>query len=558
MGKSSVLKVGTLTLGVAFLAAGCGTSSASAPSASTHLKPTVGGSITINASPHGPWADVFNPYSPGENQDDIVPDIYEPLIQWNSNTGKGLPWMATSWSWNSTGTVLTMNLRHGVTWTNGHPFTSKDVVFTLDMLRKYPAADSNALWSYMSGVKADGKYAIQITLTHPNSTFLYYIGETLIVPASLWAHVNPVTYADSNPVGTGPYMLKSFSSEDIVLTRNPHFWEHPAPYLKTVYYPAETSNSSDILGLASGQIQWSSIFSPNLEHDYVARDPKTNHLDLSAAALDVLFVNDQRYPLNMPVVRRALSEAINRDKVWKIGESGYSSPTTLNGIPKLMASEWSTPAEQKSAVAVYDPAAAKKMLLKAGFKMGSNGYLLTPQGKPFVINLVVASSFTDFVTDSSIVASDFKAIGIDASVEETSVANYLTKLEVGNFSAGISWSPSGPTPFYTLNPMMNTAYSAPIGKTATQNYGRFSDPEVQKLAIEYQDTNNPALQKTYDLQLAKIMQNELPDIPLLNRMSPNEYSTANIAGWPTSKDPYWSNSADGGPVVVLSRLYDIH
>ncbi len=557
MKSGSTIKTSAVALMVTLIAAGCGTSS-QVTSAPSHGKPTVGGSISINASPHGPWADVFNPYSPGENQDDIVPDIYEPLIQWNSNNGQSLPWLATKWSWNTKGNVLTMNLRRGVKWTNGRPFTSRDVVFTLDMLRKYPAADTNALWSYMTGVQADGSYAVKITLNHPNSTFLYYLGETLIVPESQWKNVNPVTYADTHPIGTGPYVLKSFSPEEIVLTRNPNYWNHPQPYIQTVYYPAETSNSSDILALDSGSLQWASFFSPNLQHEFVDRNPKVNHIDLTADALDILYLNNQRYPLNIPAVRRALSDAINRRKLSVIAESGYSTPTTLNGIPKLMASQWSTPTEQKNAQAVYNPKLAKSLLLKAGFKMGKNGYLVTPQGHEFSMNLVVASPFTDFVTLSSIMASDFRAIGINASVEETSVSNYLTKLEVGNFSAGVCWSPSGPTPFYTLNQLMNTNYSAPIGKVATANYERFSDPAVETLARDYESTTNFAKQKVYDLELAKIMQREMPVIPLLNRMTPNEYSTAHIAGWPSPSHPYWDNSSDSGPIVVLNRLYYVH
>ncbi len=97
--------------------------------------PHVGGSISIVASPHGPWADVFNTFAPGEMQNDIVGDIYEPLIEWNGSTRAHIDWLATGWSWSNGNKVLTLNLRHGVHFTNGQLFTSQDVVFTLNMMK---------------------------------------------------------------------------------------------------------------------------------------------------------------------------------------------------------------------------------------------------------------------------------------------------------------------------------------------------------------------------------------------------------------------------------------
>lgn len=517
--------------------------------------PHIGGSISINASPHGPWARVFNPYAPGENQDDIVGDIYEPLIEFNGNTGASKPWLATSWKWSGGNKVLTMNLRKGVKFTNGMPFTSQDVVFTLNMLKKYPAVDTSALWSYMKSVKAVGPHAVQITLTQPNSTFLYYLGGTIIVPAKLWAHVNPVTFPDSNPIGTGPYMLKSFSPQEIVLTRNPHWWQPGRPYLKTVYYPAETSNDSDILALARGQLDWASFFSPDLQKSFVSRNPKTNHVDVTSGGLDWLQVNIHKYPLNMPVVRQAISDAINRHALSVIAESGYSTPAKLDGIEATMQKKWATPALTKLATPTYSPAKAKALLLHHGFKKGPNGTLLTPKGKPFTVNLVVASSFTDFVTMSSQIKSMLGAIGIQATVNETSVSNFMNSIEDGKFDLGVMWGPSGPNPFYTLNPLLNTAYSAPVGKPAADNYERYSNPRIQTLAQQYERTTSVAVHKRVINQMGRILATQMPVIGLLNRNSPNEYSTAHIAGWPTKANPYWDNSSDVGPIVVLSRLW---
>ncbi len=516
--------------------------------------PHIGGSISIVASPHGPWADVFNPFAPGETQNDIVGDIYEPLVEWNGSNGAHIPWLAQSWAWSQGNKVLTLNLRHGVRFTNGQLFTSADVVFTLNMMKKYPAIDSSGLWSYMTSVKAEGPYRVKITINKPDSTFLYYLTGTYMVPASLWKNKNPVTWTDPHPVGTGPYKLQSFSAQDIILTRNPHYWQPGKPYLKTVSYPSATSNSAVILGLANGSVQWSSIYSPNLRRSFVSKNPKTNHTDVSSGGYDWLYVNLHQYPLNMLPVRRAISDAINRKALSIISESGYSTPSQLDGIDAAQKS-WSTPALNKQAAAVYNPKAARSILAKAGFKKGPGGMWLTPKGKPFTVNLVTASPFTDFVSMTSQLSSMLHAVGINTTITVTSVSNYSNKMADGHFSLGVMWGPSGPNPFYTLNPLMNTEYSAPLGKPAPDNIERYSNPRIQALAAQYNGSTSVAVHKAVVHQMASIMATQLPVIGLLNRNSPNEFSSAHIAGWPSGPHPYWNNAADVGPIVVLTHLY---
>lgn len=538
----------SLPMGALLLASGLSPTVAAAPAG-----PHVGGSITVGMS-NGPWADVFNPYEPGENQSGIVTAIYEPLIEWNGNTGASKPWLATSWSWSHGNTVLTMNLRKGVTFSNGEQFTSSDVVFTLNMLKKYPAVDTTALWTYIKNVKALGANKVQITLRAPSATFLYYLGTTYMVPQSLWKNVNPVTFPDSHPVGTGPYMLKFFSPEQVTLTRNPHYWQAPKPYLQTINYPAEASNNTASLGLANGTIQWSSDFIYNLKKTFVARDPKTNHYDLESSGFIWLYPNLTRYPFNLLAVRKALSDAINRTPLYKIAYSGYSPVSTLDGIEATMAKKWATPQLTAASQPTYNPKLARKILLKAGFKVGPNGMLNTPKGKPFTVTLLTTAPYTNLVTASSEVASNLKAIGINATVTEVSPSEYGLKMQDGQYSLGLMWGPTGPNPFFTLNEIMSTAYSAPIGRPASENVERYSNPQIAALSAQYNRTTNFVVHKKVVDELANIMRTQLPAIALLNKDAPNEYSTATIAGWPTGPHPYWDNNADA-PIVVLMHLY---
>lgn len=547
-GVASMLAVVTL--------AGYGPSSAAAFVSPKHAaKPSsthpIGGTLSTIGGPHGTWVDENNPYSPSANDNPAAGIVYEPLIQWNSANGKYMPWLATGWQWNSTNTVLTINLRHGVKWSNGTPFTSADVAFTFNMMKKYPSTDFNGLWSYLKSVTTDGPYAVKITLIQPSSMFFYYISQTPIVPAAIWSKENPVTWTDPQPIGTGPYTLQTFTPESITMIRNPHYWQAPKPYLAKVVFPSELSNTSTILSLAQNQIQWSGTFSFDLQRSYVSKAPQYNHVGLYPNGMNILWVNLHKYPLNMPVVRQAISMTINRTAMANISWSGYSpAVTNLTGVTPGMASTWSTPALAKKYKVVYDPTAAKKMLLKAGFKMGANGMLLTPKGTPFNISIDVPTPFSDDVAASQLISQELNQIGINATLQDNSRNAYYSKLQLGQFDIAVSWSPWGANPFFTLYPSMSQTYSAPFGKYAVENFGRYNNPEVQTLGKQFLHTYSQSQQVPIVLKLQQIFASQLPIIPLTYRNTPIEYSTKNIAGWPTQANPYWNLNEGNLPVLV--------
>ena len=549
--------IGAVSLLGLTVLAGCGTQSAASPPASTKpvgksgTTPHVGGTLSTIGGPNGTWVNESNPYMPGNQDNPATWIIYEPLIQWNSANGKYMPWLATSWSWNRQNTILTLNLRHGVKWSNGRPFTSKDVVFTFNMMKKYPAIDSNGLWTYLKSVTASGQYTVRMTLQKPSAMFFYYMSGTRIVPESIWAHENPMTWTNPHPVGTGPYLLSSFNPETVTMVRNPHYWQAPKPYIEKLTFPAEASNTTTVLALAQNKIQWSGIFSFDLQRSYVDRNPKYNHVSLYPNGLDVLYTNLTHYPFNMPVVRQAISLALNRQAIANIAFSGYSPPVAnLTGVTPGMARTWTTPALGREFAAKYNPKAAESMLLKAGFKKSANGTLLTPKGQPFDISIDVPTPYTDFAAASEQIAQQLKQIGINVTLQNNSANVYYNKLQLGQFDIAVCWAPFGANPFFTLFPFMSQSYSAPIGKLANANFERYSNPALQSLGRQFLATNSVAKQVPVVKRMEKIFARQLPVIPLTYRNTPIEYSTQNIGGWPTAANPYWNLNQGGLPVLV--------
>ncbi len=166
--------------------------------------------------------------------------VYETLDYVNPlQAGKVTPMLASSYSWGAGDKSLTFGIRQGVKFSNGTPLTAKDVAYTFNLLKKYPALDLPGVWSVLSSVTATGD-TVTMDFSAPAVPWFYYIADQVpIVPEAIWSKIaNPVAYPDKNPVGTGPYQVNPCSSANITYTANPGYWQAGEPKVKKIEYPA--------------------------------------------------------------------------------------------------------------------------------------------------------------------------------------------------------------------------------------------------------------------------------------------------------------------------------
>ena len=309
------------------LLAGCGSSPTSNNS-------QYGGTVTDAPSPYGPFTKNFNPFLSQSYRRGTGGDIYETLLSINRLSGKATPWLASGYNWNSDATQLTFNLRSDVKWTDGKDFTSADVVFTLNLLHQYPALDGGGLWKLISTVNAPDAHTVVINFSKPAVPLLWYVaGQTYIVPQHIWQNVkDPTTETNPNPVGTGPFTLGSFNAQVYNLVKNPHYWQTGKPYIDGIRFPAYDANAAADLLLSTGQLDWSGVFSSDLDKTFVNRDPAHNHYWFPPGNVVMLYLNLSKAPFNNLAVRKAISAAIDRSAISTQAELGYepvASPTGL-------------------------------------------------------------------------------------------------------------------------------------------------------------------------------------------------------------------------------------
>lgn len=210
-------------------------------------------SLTIVDSPRGNFTSNFNPLlDSGSTRTGTQGFLYEPLIFVNRYTAKVTPWLASAYDFPTDAKSITFTIRQGVQWSDGQPFTVDDVLFSLNILKQYPALDRNNLWTtIIQDVTNPDKQTVKITFKQAVSTATWSFGQTYMVPKHIWQSIgDPVKYTNDKPVGTGPYTLKSFAPSLYVYAKNPHFWQTGKPEIDELRFPAVVDNSTANLMLS--------------------------------------------------------------------------------------------------------------------------------------------------------------------------------------------------------------------------------------------------------------------------------------------------------------------
>ena len=510
---------------------------------------SAGGVLTIDNESGSLWTCNFNPFNLSDIGYSFGP-VYEPLMFVNTlQNAKASPWLASSYAWSHGNKTLTFTIRNGVKWSDGKPMSAADVVFTFNLLKKYKALDINSVWSVLSGVSQQGANQVVFTFKTPAVTYFYYIADQVaIVPQHIWASISdPVKYPDTNPVGTGAYVVKPCTPQNITYKANPKYWQPGKPKVATVNYPAFTSNDTANTYLANGQAQWGSQFIPSIKQFYLSKSPNYHYWFPPVANVSV-FINLKNPILANPAVRQAMAYAINRQRASTIGEYGYEPPSNQTGIVTPTFSSW---LDKPQAAAfgngyAYNPAKAVQILTAAGFRKGPDG-IMAKGGQKLSFTITNNGGFSDWVAAVNVIVGDLKAVGIQVTPKNLAAPAWQAALYNGTFQLGYYAETGGPSPYYELRQWLYSGNSAPIGQPAGSNFERYSNPATDALINSYPATTDPAQQQAIVSKLQKVMLAEVPVIPVTEQVDWFQYDTGSFTGWVTQGNPYAQPAAYNYP-----------
>jgi len=310
-----------------------------------------------------------------------VDPIFNGLVRYTpGNQVKAEPDLAESWEASEGNKVWTFQLRKGVFFhpfpgsPQGYELTSEDVVYSFNRAAN-PETSSYA--GEYSGTKfeAEGPYKVKITLEKPMSETLFlakvanYAGGFIVPKKAIEEKGND--WFKLNPVGTGPFMFKSYEPrQKVVLTANDKYFRGK-PYLREVVIRYMPSVSSRELGLQSGELQIIEGLKEDKWLEKVASFPDVVIEPFGPCETQVLFFNMASEPFKDIRIRKAFSYAVNREEVAAFMGKGLAipiySPTLAPPAPGALTKE-----EVQAAGVLYENniAEAKKLLDQAKFEKG--------------------------------------------------------------------------------------------------------------------------------------------------------------------------------------------
>ena len=511
------------------------------------------------------FSHAFNPYTGSTLNGNIMKGaIYEPLVVATvAGGGHVYPWLAQSWKWSNGNKTLTLQIVKNAKWSDGKPLTAADVVYSLTAGKQDKTMDIIGLTrpgTNIVSVKRVGPSGVAITLKTPDSQFIAAnLNLQFVVPQHVWSKVKKVaTFTNPNPVGSGPFdQIGRLTNQDIVFNKNPNYWLTGAPKIPCLEYLETASNDAALLAIQSGQVDWTHNFVPNVEQAYESKDPAHYHAFYATTAYPVsLMFDDTSYPFSLVPLRQAISMAINRNDVSKLGEYGYAPPTDAIGLNGIFPSWVTDPAikSQAAALATYNPDGAKKLLTQNGFTYNGN-QLVDPKGNPVSFQIHVISGWSDWVASLQIITKNLQAIGIDASTKLEPDYNTwypaasATKVPTLLWQAASQGSPYG---FFYANLSQNAMIPSGEDGTSTGNWEHFSDASATGLLNQWKTSLKPDVQHKLATKLEAAWLRTLPVIPLFIGPRWSTYSTKYFHGFASPKNYYGDPIFTTFPDNVLS------
>jgi peptide/nickel transport system substrate-binding protein len=404
---------------------------------------------------------------------DVFSNIYDTLVV-QTGTHSYAGEIAKSWTITPNGLTYTFTIRKGLVFSNGDPLNAQAVAFTLNRILN-PATKSPAvgLLGPIKTVKAPNATTVVITLSH---AYAYELGNLAVQ----WTGIEDPLAVEKegsaygrHPVGSGPFMLKSWiSGESITLIPNPHFHSyapydknHGEAYLRSLKFDFITNSETLVAALQTGEVQ----YIPGVPGQDLAllrskptlRSTETPGADDNYLEFRTQVVNGKTTiapPFNSLAVRQAVGYAIDRPGIVTSALFGLGKP--LYGF--IPPGEDAYDPGLSADAYPYNPTKAESLLSKAGWLPGAGG-VREKDGKQLVIHLW-AFGQDPYPEAATLIQNELDSVGFKCTVTTLELSTFEAEYPKGDASLdiiGLGWPNSS---------IMNIALTLQFGT------GNYPDP----------------------------------------------------------------------------------
>ncbi len=426
-----------------------------------------------------------------------TPLIFEGLVGLGSSL-EPVESLAQSWDISKDGKTITFRLRKDVKWHDGKPFTSKDVAFTFEAMRK---TERPTVWKgYFAAVEAletpdDHTVIARYRFAYAPALVTWTMG---ILPAHVYGDAElGRSKGNKEPVGTGPFKLsRNEPGQRMILVANDSWWRE-RPYFDSIELVFKTGDPID--DLMSGALHFAQISSVEdwtsraQQPEFRERFEVTNVVE---SRFRTIAWNTQKKPFDDKRVRLALTMSLDRSRVIENVFQGQALPLSAPFFPNMFG------LDSDIGTHSFDLGKAIKLFDEAGYPAKESGR--------FGVELIVLESLRGPNSDEmlAIFRRDLSAIGIELRVRFVTTKQFFERLVARDFDAAyFGWLPDipDPDPFSLL-------HSSQID--GGQNFAGYSNPEVDKLLEEARKTLSRDERRSMYKKLHRILNDDLPYTPL--------------------------------------------
>lgn len=490
--------------------------------------------------------DILNPLTAYSTESLQVTNlIYEPLLGYDTELELSYK-LAESFEYSEDNKTVTYKLKEGVTWHDGEPFTSADVVGTYNIVKDYEISEAAQYTTDLEKVEAPDDYTIVMTFSEPQA---FNLAPTIpILPMHIWGEMKAdeiEANANDNPVGTGPMKFGSWEQgTTVTLDRNDDYYgTAPGPAKITfIQYGNE-----DVMAqaLKANEIDIVTEVSPTVWEGLDGQE-NINAVSLDSFSFHMVGFNcsDDSKSKGNPmlqdkVVRQAVNYAADRSNIVEVALSGHGKPGSVlmpNGMEKW---QYQVPEDQ---LLDNNKDKAKEILDKAGYKDSDGDGVREKDGKAMEFRLYAIESTTVDVRAAQMLRDSCEEIGIKIelqTMDENTMGGYIFDDETTDFDMFVwGWDSDFLDPGYLLG----IPLTSQIGNNNDVYYKNKDYDELYAKQLREMDEGK---RKEYVDQLQKIFYEDCGYLVLWYQDKLQAYRTDTWSGWV---------DADGG--VIYNVTYD--
>jgi peptide/nickel transport system substrate-binding protein len=453
----------------------------------------------------------------------IITQFYNTLIEWQPGTTKLKDGLAKKWTLE--GKTTTLTLKEGITFHNGDEFTAEDFVatyrrFTDPSYKYYPGDKYTSgygpftLGNWIKKLETDGKYKLTIEMTQKYAPFLRNLAMFAASVLSKKAIKKYGKKLKSNPVGTGPFKLKSWntSSLRIRLTAYDDYWGD-GPYVDEALFRVIPENTTRAQTLVSGGVDI--IDGLGTQGSKVVKNGDgVELLSIQGINIGYLALNFERFkPFRDKKVRQAVNYAINTKAIVNAVFKGIAVQASQPITEKMLGYN------EKLDPYPHDPDKAKKLLKEAGYGDGISFTLTTFKNpRPYNPSPLQAAQ---------VVKSNLAKVGISMDIKPMPFAPLIEYTAKGKHDACfLGWMTDNADPdnfYYTLFHPQVSKDKIPKGQDwvsfdtkgyNTLNVSGWANSKFMKVTEKGQTTYDTKKRAKLYKKAGEIMHDEVPVVLL--------------------------------------------